>query len=235
MLALWAAVVATIDESLPYNPGDTFFPVKIVVNLFGKSVGEVSVYPAALKIGVGNGTAANSTRLTMRDPSDGRISALSTDNAFPDRGRITDARFPDLAITYQFVKRDDPDDYNVFTPFMEAMIILAYDGPFVLFIRLEAVSIGRHVGYTGMKLELKAAPSALPAMELVSAAVLLLAAMYARAFPPYSPGQPRRLIDSIFSLEQEVPRSRSVVQVQGSFRFMKLPLRLTVNASVATA
>ena len=201
------------------------------------------MYPAASTFGVGNGTGANSphltirdpTHLTMRDPSDGGNSALSAEKDFPARGRFTDARFPGLDINYQFVKKDDPDDYNVFTPFMEAMIILAYDGPYVLFTRLEARSIGRHVGSTGMKLDLKAAPPAHPAMSLVSSAVLMLAAMYSKAFTPFIPRQPPRLIDSIFSIEQELPGSRSVVQVQGSFRFTILPSRLTVNASVATA
>lgn len=65
MLALWAAVVAMVEKSLPQYPWDTFFPAKIVVNLFGKSVGEVSVYPAASKFGVGDGTAANSILYTL--------------------------------------------------------------------------------------------------------------------------------------------------------------------------
>ena len=72
-------------------PWDTFFPAKVVVDLLGKSLGEVSVYPTATEFGVGNGTAASSPHLTMRDPSDGRISALDAEKDFPARGRFTDA------------------------------------------------------------------------------------------------------------------------------------------------
>ena len=118
---------------------------------------------------------------------------------------------------------------------MEAMIILAYDGNYILFDKLAARGTGKidaHGAINTFELEMRAVAPRNPPMGLISSSMLVVAELYLMTIENWWSRQEVRCLD--FAVELDSPGSRPTVHAQGLLKMINFR-PLTANGSIATA
>lgn len=230
MLALQYGVHAM--ERTGVLHGTPLIAVKVEVTLFGRPVGTVSLTRTKSYSKIGSTPSDNTTQLSTHDSAGNQSSSLSD----PATGRFTDPRFWGVSLQYRYYKDEERDTiFKVFGCIMEAMIILAYDGNYVLFDKLTARGTGK-IDASGQiktfELDMRAMAPRNPEMGLISSSLLMLAEFYLRTIPKWFSSSEVAEID--FAVEQEIPRSGPMLQARGLLKMISFR-PLATNGSITTA
>ncbi|KAG7006575.1 hypothetical protein G7Y79_00014g037500 [Physcia stellaris] len=212
--------------------GTPLIAVKVEVTLFGRPVGTVSITRTKTYSRIGSAPSDNTTQLSTHGSVGNQTSTLSD----PATGQFTDPRFWGLSLQYRYYKDEEKDTvFKVFGCIMEAMIILAYDGNYVLFDKLTARGTGKRDASGLIKtfeLDLRAVAPQNPEMGLVSSSLLMLAEFYLWTIPNWWSNS--KVAEMDFAVEQEILKPGLMLQARGVLKMISFR-PLAANGSIATA